>query len=83
MQYIPSINVIQYFTGRCICMFMAQILFHPFDQMVLECTFDDLMQKVWHNQLVDVSTGKIVCERHKFPDNTILVPDFVKRKMLY
>jgi len=38
--------------------FLAQILLYPFDQMVLECTFDDLMEKVRCNQFIDIGTGK-------------------------
>ena len=64
-------------------MYMVQILLHPFNEMVLECTFDDLMQKVWCNQFVDISTGEIIRKWHKFPNNTILVPEFVEIKMLY
>jgi len=63
--------------------FLAQILLYPFDQMVLECTFDDLMEKVRCNQFIDIGTGEIIRERHKLPNNTILMPESVKRKVLY
>ena len=64
-------------------MYMAQILLHPFNEMVLECTFDDLMQKIGCNQFVDISTREIVREWHKFPNNTILIPEFVEIEMFY
>ena len=64
-------------------MFLVQILLYPFDQMVLECTFDDLVEKVRCNQFIDIGMGEIIHEWHKLPNNTILMPESVKRKVLY
>ena len=42
-----------------LAMFKLQVLVDPGDKMVLECALDQLMQKVWGNQFVNISTGKI------------------------
>ena len=36
------------------------VLFHPIDKVIFECTFDDLMKKIWCEQLVYVRTREVV-----------------------
>lgn len=43
-------------------MFLKQKLTNPSNEMVFECTFDDLMENISRQELVDIGTGKIVRE---------------------
>ena len=43
-------------------MLMGQILFHPLNEMVLEATFDQLMEKIQQHHLMYVSMGEIIGE---------------------
>jgi hypothetical protein len=44
-------------------MICGHVVHDPGDQMVFECTFNYLMQKIGRQQLVDVSPRKMVSER--------------------
>ena len=59
---VPSINVIENLARLRRSMLMGQILFHPLDEMVLEATFDQLMEKIRRHHLMYVSTGEIIGE---------------------
>ena len=43
-------------------MLMSQVLFHPLDEMVLEATFDQLMEKIRRHHIMYVSMGEIIGE---------------------
>ena len=43
-------------------MLMSQVLFHPLDEMVLEATFDQLMEKIQWHHIMYVSMGEIIGE---------------------
>ena len=57
--HLPAINISNDFTSMLLAMFKLQVLVDPGDKMVLERALDQLMQKVWGNQFVNISTGKI------------------------
>jgi hypothetical protein len=59
----PVIYVIQNAFGLGFTMSKEKIFSHPGDEMVFECTFNGLMEKIWCNQLAYVSTRKIIRER--------------------
>lgn len=40
-----------------------QVLFNPVDEMVFECPFDDLVEKIGGKQFVYVCPGKVSCKR--------------------
>jgi hypothetical protein len=35
-----------------------EIFLNPHDEMILECSLDDLMKEVWAEKFVDICTGK-------------------------
>lgn len=43
-------------------MLTFEIFTHPFNQVVLECAFNQLMQQVRSKQLVDVGMREVICE---------------------
>ena len=44
-------------------MSLEKVLLNPFNDVVLESPFDELMQEVWSEKLVNVSTRKLMGER--------------------
>jgi hypothetical protein len=42
---------------------LRDIVLNPSNKVVLKGPFDDLMKKIGREELVDVSTRKVVCER--------------------
>ena len=44
-------------------MSLEKVLLNPFNDVVLEGPFDELMQEVWSEKLVNVSTRKLMGER--------------------
>ena len=57
---ILVIYVIQNVIGLASTMSKNKELFHPGNKMIFECSFDDLVEKIRHNKLMDVSTWKII-----------------------
>lgn len=43
-------------------MFKFQVLTHPFNEVILECSFDELMQNIGSKELMDVGARKVVCK---------------------
>jgi len=43
-------------------MFKFQVLTHPFDEVILKCSFDELMQNIGSKELMDVGVRKVVCK---------------------
>lgn len=60
---LPSVNLLQNFFSFCLSLAPYYHLSNPLDQMVLECSFDNLMQKIGCKELVDVGSRKEACER--------------------
>ena len=44
-------------------MYVLEILTNPGDKVILECAFDYLMEQVTREELVDICTREIGCER--------------------
>lgn len=42
-----------------------EVLANPGNKVVLECSFNNLMQKVTRDELVDISAWEIMCKRLK------------------
>ena len=38
------------------------IILNPCNNVILECAFDELMQDIGRDQLMDVGSGEILCE---------------------
>jgi len=43
-------------------MLTPQVLAHPFNKVVLEHTFDELVEEIWSYQFMDVCTGEMLGE---------------------
>jgi hypothetical protein len=56
----PVINVIQNAFGCGFTVSKVKIFPYPGDEMIFECTFNDLMEKIWRNQLAYVGTWKFI-----------------------
>jgi hypothetical protein len=56
----PVIYVVQNAFGLGFTMNKEKIFSHPGDEVIFECTFNNLMKKIWGNQLAYVGTRKIV-----------------------
>ena len=42
---------------------MCKVLTHPLNKVVLEHPFNELMEQVRSDELVDIGVGKVFCER--------------------
>lgn len=49
--------------GACLAVCLVKVLHYPLDEVIFECTLDDLMQQVGGYELVDFSAWKVVRER--------------------
>jgi hypothetical protein len=59
---LPPIYVSKNFICFLLAMLRSYVVHNPGNQMVLKCTFDDLVQKVRRQQLMDVGPRKMGCE---------------------
>jgi len=44
-------------------MLKSKIFANPSDEVIFECAFDELMKQIRGEDFVDISTGKVKCER--------------------
>jgi tRNA-binding EMAP/Myf-like protein len=56
------INVIQNTIGFCFPMNQKQILFNPSHKMILERSFDNLVENIWCDEFMYIGAWKIICE---------------------
>jgi len=59
----PPVYVIEYTVGRCFTMFNLEVFTDPCHEMVLEHAFDNLMEEVGRQHLVNICMWKIICKR--------------------
>lgn len=59
---VPSVNVTNYLESMLLAMDKMKVDTHPFYKVVLEYPFDELVKKIWREQLVDIGTRKTVCK---------------------
>jgi len=57
------VNVSNYFTGTLFAVLKLQILVDPSDEVVFECSLNQLVKKIWGDKFVDVCAGEIQSER--------------------
>jgi len=71
--HLPPVNISDDFTRALLSVLKFQILIDPCDNVVLECSLNQLMKKIRCNKFVDVSTRKVRSERlsdHSKPGRT-------------
>ena len=70
---LPSVNVIENFfcSSSAVCEF--QVILNPGNQMVLEGTFDELVENVWCDQFMNIGSWEVVCERLAYYVSRILM----------
>ena len=61
--HLPLINICNDLTGMLLSMLKLQILIDPGDQVVLERSLNQLMEKIWGDKFMDVSAGKVHSKR--------------------
>jgi hypothetical protein len=61
--YIPVVNIFYDAQSHCFTMSFMQIVCYPSHKVVFKGSFDELMQKVRCEKLVDVCLWKSMCER--------------------
>ena len=59
---VPMINVCYNFITVSLSMCVHKICIDPQDKVVLECPFDNLMEQIWCQKLMNVSSRKAMCE---------------------
>ena len=40
-----------------------EVLSYPFYKVVFECTFDDLVEEIWRQELIDIGSWEMCGER--------------------
>lgn len=58
----PLVNIIHNLICCCSRMIGIDILSHPRYQMVLKCSFDQLMKQIWGDKFVNICTFEIICK---------------------
>ena len=59
---IPAIYIINNFFGLIIAMLNNQVLIDPSDDMIFECSLDDLVEEVRRQKFMNIGTRKELCE---------------------
>jgi hypothetical protein len=59
---IPAINIIHDFFALCWAVCCKHVLPDPLHKMVFESPFDDLMEKIRRDQLVDIGAWEVIGE---------------------
>jgi len=57
---IPVVYIIQNAIGLGFAMSKQKIFSHPGNKMIFECSFNNLMEKIWCNKLMYISTWEII-----------------------
>lgn len=60
--YVPLVNISHNRISFVFTVRLEEVSFHPVDQVVFECSFDELMEDVWRDQLVNIRTGEVFGE---------------------
>ncbi len=63
LDYSLSIYVIHDFISSCCTVCDNKVLSHPRHKVVLERSFDNLMQQIWGKEFMDISIREVVGER--------------------
>jgi hypothetical protein len=56
----PSVNITYYLKSAALAVDVMKILSDPSNKVILEDTFDELMEEIRCKQLMDVGTGKVM-----------------------
>jgi hypothetical protein len=61
-EVVPAIDVVHYLLTLFLAVLRKDVVFDPFDQVILECAFDNLVEEVWRDEFMNVGPRKAVCE---------------------
>ena len=56
------VYILDYVKCMTLTMSLEKVLLNPFNNVIFECPFDELMQKVWSEEFMNISTRKLVSE---------------------
>jgi hypothetical protein len=63
------INVSNNAMGVSLPVLFRKILVNPHDNVIFECAFDHLMEQIRRQELMDVSSRKVVCKWLPYADS--------------
>ena len=59
---IPSVNLVKQFTGLSLAMHECKILSDPCNEVIFECAFDELMENIPTDHLINICAREIIGE---------------------
>ena len=57
------VDVIHDFIRTCCTMHSNKVILDPHNEVIFECTFDHLMEKIRRKELMNVRSGEVIGER--------------------
>lgn len=62
LQCLPAVNLIEHIFPSSVAIFADEVLSNPCDEMILEGTFDELMEEVAGHHLVYIGSREVIRE---------------------